>query len=391
MLFKYKKTSFGTVVSPPDDSVSSFTPPKKSFSLNSLKVHLFQRPTKKHLIAVSGISLAVLALGIGALTLFGPTPAEPNPEPVVVSNYVPPEAPKFYSPLTGVEVPEELTKRPITGVMIENSIDARPQAGLYDAGIVFEAIAEGGITRFLALFQESQPDYIGPIRSARPYYVRWAAGYDAGYVHSGGSGEALTLIKAIGVKDLDHGVYGDRIASRVSNRYAPHNVYSSTAKIDQLRTEKGFTTSTFEPFTRLTEENKNALGPSPATSISFDISSPLYDTSYLYSPETKLYARTMAGTPHTDEKSGKQIAPHAVIALYMSYSIHPDGVHSVYNNIGSGKALIFQEGTATDAIWEKASDSASLLLKTVAGEPFPLVAGQKWITAIPEGRVTYTP
>lgn len=385
--------SFGTVANQQEEGPVDVTAKKISLAklFHSLKSTLFRRPSKKHLIAVSGIGLAVLAIGIGALRLLGPKAAEPNPEPVVVSNYVPPEAPKFYSPLTGVEVAEELTKKPVTGVMIENSVDARPQSGLYDAGVVFEAIAEGGITRFLALYQESQPSSIGPIRSARPYYVRWAAGFDAAYVHSGGSGEALQLIGSIGIKDLDHGALGERIASRASSRYAPHNVYSSMDRIESVRNEKGFTSSTFEPFTRLNDETKRDLPTSPAQSIQFDISSPLYDTSYTYDSDSKLYKRTMANTPHNDQESGKQIAPRVVISLYMGYSIHPDGIHSVYNNIGSGKAVVFQNGVATEAMWEKSSDKASLVLKAADGGAMPLEAGQKWITALPEGRVTYGP
>lgn len=361
--------------------------------LKTLPSKLFKKPSKKHLIAVTGISLAIFALGFGALTLFGPEAPEPNPVPTVTSNYVPPtpEPVKFYSPLTGLETTEEFSKRAVTGIMIENSVDARPQSGLVDAGVVFEAIAEGGITRFLALFQEAQPDYIGPIRSARPYYVRWAAGFDAGYVHSGGSGEALGLIGSLGVKDMDHGTYGSRFFDRVSSRYAPHNVYTSMARLDQLRAEKGYTTSSFTSFTRITEENKADSVGTPANNISFDISSALYDTSYSYDSTAKVYKRSLAGAAHNDEKTGKQISPKVVVALYAAYSIHPDGVHSVYQNIGSGKAQFFQDGTMVEGTWEKPSDKASLVFKTKAGNPMPLEPGQAWITAIQEGRVTYSP
>jgi hypothetical protein len=390
-----KDKNYGEVVKPPEERVPfDVTKKHRRFSLSgisfsTIRTTLFQRPTKKHLIAVSGIAVAVLVIGIGGLRLFGPKAAAPNPEPVVTSNYVPPEAPKFYSPLTGIEVSEELTKRAVTGVMIENSVDARPQAGLIDAGVVFEAIAEGGITRFLALFQEAQPDYIGPIRSARPYYVRWAAGFDAAYTHSGGSPEALAMIQTLGVKDMDHGTYGDRFFDRVSNRYAPHNVYTSMARLDQLRAEKGFNSSDFTPFKRIRTDEDNKNDKTPATSISFDISSPLYDTSYSYNSTTKTYDRTLAGTPHTDEKSGKQLSPKVVVALYMDYSIHPDGVHSVYGSIGSGKAVVFQDGVASDATWEKSTETGSLSIKRTNGKNFPLEPGQIWFTAIQDGRVTY--
>lgn len=350
---------------------------------------LFSKPPLQRLRIVAGISTLVLVGGLYVLYNYGPKPPDPSPEPYVVSNYVPPPPATKASPLTGVQVEPALSERAVTGVMIENSIDARPQAGLIDAGVVFEAIAEGGITRFLALFQESQPDYIGPIRSARPYYVRWAAGFDAAYAHSGGSGEALALIRSIGVKDMDHG-NNPGYFDRVSTRYAPHNVYTSMARLDSLRQANNFNTSDFTPFSRATEETPSTKGD-PATSISFDISSPLYNTSYAYDATTKTYARTMAGQPHLDDKSGAQIRPSVVIALYTNFGYHPDGVHSTYQNVGSGNVLVFQNGVAVNGRWSKPSDTASLKLTTVDGSDLILEPGQTWITAIPEGRVAFSP
>jgi hypothetical protein len=310
------------------------------------------------------------------------------------------------SKLTGVQVTPELNERPITGVMIENSIDARPQSGLTEAEVIFEAVAEGGITRFLALYQINQPDYIGPIRSARPYYVQWAAGFDAAYAHSGGSGEALNLIRALGVKDMDHGNYPSYF-DRVSNRYAPHNVYTSMARLDSLRAEKGFTTSTFEPFARKTEteveinENVNDETVQPATPtiptvtkasvIDFNISGILYNTNFSFDATTNTYARKMAGQAHLDEKSSLQIKPSVVIALITAKGYHPDGVHTTYTTIGSGEILVFQNGEVITGKWSKASDKAPLKFTTMADLPLELQPGQTWITVIPSGRVSYTP
>ncbi len=362
----------------------------KKDRLAGIKKFLKKRPPKKRLILVAGISGAVLLIGAAmAFTLIEPSITEVY-EPTVVSTYVAPPEP-VYSPLTGIETNEELASRAVTGVMIENSIDARPQSGLQEAGIVYEAIAEGGITRFLALYQESRPGNIGPIRSARPYYVRWAAGYDARYLHSGGSGEALALIQSLGIKDLDHGRYSDRIASRVSNRYAPHNVYTSMDKIDSLSNELGYTASEFTGFERKEDEKPTTEAPATASRIDFNISSANYNTYYTYDATSNSYSRFMAGLPHTDQESGKQITPKVVIGLIMSYGIHPNRVHSQYANVGSGEAFIFQDGKLTKATWTKESDTASLLLTDANGKAVPLNAGQKWITAIPSGRINYTP
>jgi hypothetical protein len=354
------------------------------------KAYLHKKPSKKHLTMVAGISAFVLFAGSAAAFTLIKNPETLNPEPVVESTYVPPPA-IFKSPLTGIETDEASTKRPVTGVMIENSIDARPQSGLQEAGIVFEAIAEGGITRFVAMFQEARPANIGPIRSARPYYVEWVRGYDARYVHSGGSPEALALIQKLGVKDMDHGKYGERVASRVSSRYAPHNVYTSMDRIDALGTELGYTTSEFIPFARKDKDPVVPEVPLTATKVVFDISGANYNTSYTYDPATNSYARVMAGRPHTDQESGKQITPTVVVAMITDYGIHPDRVHSVYRTTGTGEVLVFQDGKVTTGVWKKDSQTASLQILGADGNPLPLNAGQTWITAIPAGRTTYTP
>lgn len=355
-----------------------------------LNSFLHKKPPKKRLAIVAGVSALVLIGGsVAAFTLFS-NPVEENPEPEVVSTYVPPPEP-VYSPLTGVKVTEEQSKRPVTAIMIENSIDARPQSGLADAGVVFEAIAEGGITRFLALYQESRPGSVGPIRSARPYYVEWAKGFDASYLHVGGSPEGLALIRSLGVKDLDQSTYGDRIASRVSSRYAPHNMYTDFDRIDALNNELGFTSSDFKPFTRKGSAVADPSVPLAAAKISFDISGANYNTSYTYNSETNSYARVMASRPHSDQATGKQISPNVVVALITDYSINPNRIHSVYRTTGTGEVLVFQDGNVTKGTWSKASQSASLEFLNAAGEPLEINPGQTWITALPAGRVSYTP
>jgi hypothetical protein len=369
-----------------------FTPPETQKKPSRFKAFLHSKPPKKRLLIVLATALLVLIGGTAAIILF-----TPQPEPVVIveSEQLAPKEPEppttIASPLTGSEVEIALAERPVTAVMIENSIDARPQSGLADAGIVFEAIAEGGITRFMALYQESRPSNIGPIRSARPYYVRWAAGYEASFLHSGGSPEALALIRSIGIRDLDHGALGESIASRVSSRYAPHNVYSNFDRIDAKNTEFGYTKSNFTAFTRKADSPPTAEAPATASSIQFNISGPNYNTSYTYDPATNSYKRVMAGLPHTDQETGTQITPKVVVGLVMGYSINSNGIHSIYDNVGSGEALVFQDGILQNATWRKTSDIASLELLDSAGTPLALNSGQTWITAVPAGRISYTP
>lgn len=300
-------------------------------------------------------------------------PPEPEPKPTTAP-----------SPLTGVEVAIPLTKLPVTAVMIENSPDARPQSGLYEAGVVFEAIAEGGITRFMALFQESKPAYIGPVRSVRPYYLDFLVPFDAPVAHAGGSAQALAEIRAQGLKDLDR-AHNPNYYQRVSSRYAPHNLYTSRAQLLQLHKAKGYTSSTFDGF----ERKKEAPAKKPtATKIDFDISSFLYNTHYDYVKKTNSYLRSMAGKPHTDEKSGKQINPKVIIAIETAYS--KNGIYSVYKTTGSGKITVFQDGAATPGTWSKKGRSSPYVFKDSKGKPLALNPGQTWITMITAGKYSFS-
>lgn len=371
--------------------------------IDKIKIIISQKPTRKHLAVTTCAAVLIAIVSYAALSALKPAPVEPGNEPDIISNYTEPlpEITTVMSKLTGAQVDPNLNTRPITGVMIENSIDARPQAGLIDAGVVFEAVAEGGITRFLALYQESQPDHIGPIRSARPYYVQWAAGFDAAYTHSGGSGEALNLIRNLGLKDMDHGNY-DSYFDRVSNRYAPHNVYTSMARLDSLRETRGYTNSDFEEFARImqketedetkdSEVQSTTLTEESAKSIVINVSSVLYNSSYIYDEATNTYKRNMARQAHTDERSGKQISPSVVIALVTSFGAHPDGIHSTYKTIGTGEVFVFQNGIVQKGKWSKQSDKEALKFTLTNGTPLELQPGQTWITAVPSGKVSYTP
>lgn len=306
---------------------------------------------------------------------------------------------KIYSPLTGVEVSEADIKRPVTAIMIENSPDARPQSGLKESGVVFEAIAEGGITRFLTLHQEDQPQIIGPVRSLRPYYIDWLAAFDPSVAHVGGSVNALSEIRNGKYKDIDQFFNGPSYW-RAKDRYAPHNVYTSFEKLDALNQKKGFTTSKFTGFPRVEEapltKKKSKLkatsnpAPESATTINVTISGPIYNSSYTYDASTKLYARSEGGKVHTDREKGA-IAPKVVIVIESPVTqVLEDGYREQYKTIGSGKATVFQNGVVTIGTWSKSSKTDQIKFKNSDGQDINLERGQTWITAIdPSKSVTW--
>lgn len=338
------------------------------------------------------VASLIIIVFCGSLTAFILTKAEPKPVASAhsVVKKTKPKVPKpvIVSNLTGLPVDASVNARPVTGVMIENSLDARPQSGLSDAGVVFEAIAEGGITRFLALFQDTVPTNVGPIRSARPYYVQWAMGFDAGYAHVGGSPEALNDIKAWGARDLDQ-FYNSGSYHRITSRAAPHNVYTGIDALTQLEVSKGYTSSQYTGFTR----KKAAPSKTPnAKSVNIAISGPSYNTHYDYNAATNTYNRSEAGSAHIDANNNKQISPNVVIAIVVPYGLQSDGYHSDYKAIGSGQAFVFQDGTVTTGTWTKADQKSQLTFTDAAGKPLGLNPGQTWITAVSAANsVTYSP
>jgi hypothetical protein len=373
--------------SAPEPEEAPETPkPRRPSSGWREKLTLHWPPGKKEWITFAVIVI-LIAGGIGGWALtHKPKKSVPVIKPIPK---VTPQTKTVPSTLSGLPVDPSVNKRPVTGVMIENSVDARPQSGLAQASVVFEAIAEGGITRFLALYQDTAPGNIGPVRSARPYYELWNLGFDAGYAHVGGSPEALADIKSWNVRDLDQ-FYNSGAYHRISSRAAPHNVYTSMDALNQLEASKGWTSSNFKGFVR---KSKEAPAKQPtARSINIAISGPLYAVHYDYDPGTNSYKRNLAGAPHMDADTNTQISPKVVIALAMPYSLEADGYHSDYNTIGSGQVFVFQDGTVTTGSWTKASATSQFTFADAAGKPIKLNAGQTWLTAVGKpANVTYAP
>lgn len=346
---------------------------------------------KKQVIIFIALSVILIAGGVaGAIYLLNNKPVETannttKPTPA-------PEAPKYYSTLTGAQVQTQaIANQAVTGIMIENSPDARPQSGLKNSGVVFEAIAEGGITRFLAVYQEQKPQLVGPVRSVRMYYVDWVAAFDASVAHIGGSSAALAEVRNGNYRDIDQ-FFNDGAYWRATDRYAPHNVYTSFEKLDALNASKGYTASKFTGFTRKDSQAAPAPAegetPSPAraSQIAVTISGPAYNSTYTYNTTTNTYDRSQAGAPHLDREEG-QISPRVVIVLDVQQStIFEDGYRESIAAIGNGKAHIFQDGTVQEVTWTKKSKTDQITFTDAEGKDVPLARGQTWITAVPSNR-----
>jgi hypothetical protein len=297
------------------------------------------------------------------------------------------------STLSGLPVAPSVNKRPVTAVMVENSTDARPQSGLSQSMVVFEAIAEGGVTRFMALYQDTSPDNVGPIRSARPYYIQWALGFDAGYAHVGGSPDALSDIKTWNVRDLDQ-FYNGNSYHRITTRPAPHNVYTGISTLNQLENSKGYSSSKFTGFVRKLHATPSKQPT--AASIDLTLSGPAYNVHYDYAAATNSYNRSEGGAPQIDANTNTQISPKVVVAMVIpetNGALDASGAYySDYTVIGSGPVYIFQDGIVTSGTWTKSSNTSQITFTDANHQAIKLDPGQTWLTAVSNATdVHYTP
>ncbi len=326
----------------------------------------------------------------------------------------------IYSLLTGEEISDaSLNSSPTYCVQIPNGNDGgRPQAGLGQAAVVFEAIAERGITRFAAVFQNPTVGVIGPIRSLRSYYLDWDTPFDCTVVHAGGSDEALADIRRGGQRDLDESnvyMWRENGSGRMWN-----NLFTSPANLAQFNETKGYTTSSPKAFPRLTPaetsdiiaEHNACVESEDCTIEIVDIinlqfgASPTFNTVYNYDPITNKYFRSYAtGEPHTTyecpanlpEPNTKtqcgepvQLAPSVVVAMVVSERVDSDGYHEAITTIGTGPATIFQNGQAIEGTWTKSSQSSQIVFRDASGNNIQFTPGQVWIAAIPQyGRIEY--
>ena len=345
--------------------------------------------------------------------------------PVETSEAEAPKEPeKIYSRLTGLEISDaKINDLPLYCIQIPNdTYGARPQVGVNKAAIVFEAIAEGGITRMATIWQNLDDSVIGPIRSLRTYYLDWEAPFDCTLVHAGGETEAR--------QQAANGSYRDLTESTVymyrdSRGYkAPNNLFTSTALLTKFNSDKGYTTSNPKVFPRQTPAEAESIAKTVQENASSEDSSSEYkpietvkinfgqianfNTVYTYNAKTNSYDRSFAsGAEHLvyscraglDKPSPKQecgepvqLSPNVVVAIMVDEYTKPGAEkRESIQTIGSGDAYIFQNGSAIKATWTKGSRGEQLSFTDDNGDIIKLAPGQLWIAAVPNayGSVKY--
>ncbi len=298
------------------------------------------------------------------------------------------------SPLTGVQVAPDLAGRPITAVVIENHPDARPQAGLSQAGVVYEALAEGGITRFLAFYLDQKPPLIGPVRSIRTYFVDWALEFNAPVAHVGGNADALDLIAPLGMKDMNQFYNAGAFYRSGENKALEHTMFTTSDRLDSLEKSLGyFQPSNFTPSPRKADSTPAAGTPVAHPSIHIDYSYNGFQVDYAYDATTNDYARSMAGAPHVDRNTNQQIHVKNVVVEFMptSFGFTRIGEQTVIMATpGTGRALVFRDGGVVEGTWTKSAHTQRTQLLDGSGQAIPLDAGNTWYSIVPTTKtVTY--
>jgi hypothetical protein len=322
-----------------------------------------------------------------------PTPV-PTPTPTPVATPVPtPEL--AVAPLTGRLVKPALAARHPIAVMVDDQWDARPQSGFSEASVVWQAPAEGGIPRYMLMFGEGNPSSVGPVRSARVYYVQWAAEWKAVYVHAGGSPQAKALLAARGNGGLVYDAEGlgwlggGRYLWRTTDRFAPHNLYTDGKNLRAIARRVGAREVDEKPVWRFAPDAPIELRPAGST-----IRAPyrFNDVSYRYHRASNTWRRSVEGKLQRDRASGRIVAPKNVVIMEVAFGLLGPGQKGRLEaaNIGRGRAWIATNGRTIKGTWRKKSVTAPTQFFDAAGDPVVLTAGQTFVQVMPKGtKVTF--
>jgi hypothetical protein len=319
-------------------------------------------------------------------------------------------------PLNGVKYSKQQKdwweKHGPLGVMIENHQNARPQSGLSFADVVYEAVAEGGITRFLAMYYCQDAIQVGPVRSARTYFIDFASEYGPFplYAHVGGANQsgpadAISQLSDYGwtnYNDLNQFSIGFPVFWRDYQRLGhdtdtEHTMYSTTQKLwDYAKTNRKLTNvnedgdswnTDFKPYSFKDDAQASERGKSQTAHLEFWTGDKNYYVDWTYDPIQNAYKRNVGGVPHVDRDTNKQLTAKTIVILSMQELSANDGyennVHLLYKDKGTGKATILMDGKKTTGTWQKSKRASRTELFDSNGSPIKFDRGNIWFEILP--------
>lgn len=334
-------------------------------------------------LAGGGLMLAILAAG--------ERPKDARPQDVAVApeegsnDAASAQPPAGRRLIDGMPLAEAASPVRYFAVVIDNLSVARPQAGIAAAPLVIEAPVEGGITRLLAIFPEgADADRLGPVRSARPYFLDWAAEFDALFVHVGGSPEALEKIRTHDIRDLNEFFAGASFV-RDRRRDAPHNAFTSSAKLAAADAKRyGDRPLPTVAGWRFKEDASAAERPeSAALAVRYGDARGM-DVAWTYDRDANAYVRAQGGRPHRDE-DGTPVRAKNVVVQFTAVSVIDDVGRRRITTVGDGDAVIAIDGVAVHGTWRKDARDGRTRFYDASGNQIRFNAGQTWIEVVPNG------
>ncbi|HTK59724.1 MAG TPA: DUF3048 domain-containing protein [Candidatus Baltobacteraceae bacterium] len=287
---------------------------------------------------------------------------------------------------TPIVAPAPDRTRPLA-VMIDNHPDARPQSGVSAADVVWEVPVEGGLTRNMLIFRSASASEIGPVRSARPYFLRWAREFDAIYAHVGGSDEALSDLAsgALGLDDANEFRFGSSFR-RDGRRSAPHNTYTSTKALRELAEKRGWEATTDAVDATLRGDLLAEGSPAAKARVTYIRNGE--EVEFRWDASLLGYALWRDGRLARD-RDGTPIVPKTVIVLETDLvpiaDPHGKGLIGL-EAIGSGGATVLRDGKAVRGTWKKTSASEPTRVEGQDGAMIPFAPGQLWYAVVAKNR-----
>lgn len=274
-------------------------------------------------------------------------------------------------------------------VIIENHTEARrQQAGLNDASIVFEAEAEGGITRFLAIFPYQNTEKVGPVRSARPYTARWAEMFNSAFAHAGGSELGLSTIYNSGrILDLDGLALegGLKYFTRDHLYFAPHNLFANLTELRELADDRGWDGEIEESvfkFGSFLDNQNDEDEVELADTLRIYYPWPQYNVRYEYDAKNENYKRYQNGVTHIDKNDGNQITPSNVVVMITNYYPTDEEGRLYMKTEGKGDMYLFRNGKVYPGTWERYTTSDDLKFYGADDKELVFGKGQTWISVV---------
>ncbi len=285
-------------------------------------------------------------------------------------------------PLTGIKTNDPVNNR-IVGIMVNNATQARPQSGLSQADIVYEILAEGPITRFLAFFHSETPEVVGPVRSAREYYGKLAFDMDAIYVYHGAATHVEEKILSTGVDVLQGMVYdNDQVLfKREDFRVAPHNSYFIYPNVYEVASENGIDVEReYEPYPFLKDDEVAELSGNPANQVEIVYFEGQEEVMYEYDPSIEKYIRYNDGEKTIELDDEEPILLDNIFVVETHHEVIDSANRRAVDLESGGNGYLIRKGTVEEVTWKNVDGR---ILPFQDNEPLKFVPGKTWINIVP--------